>query len=259
MSAPSRMPRYDIRNDGIGPYAVFYCETCDREYRSKPEVAGNIARNVGRQAAGGLLRRVPLVGDAIADNVEGEDPRYSYDLTPQQLDRAWAQVSGRFRQCPTCMRVVCPSCWDEPSGYCAEDSPRGEEIAQARAEQAGAMIKGFASALGLGEVVRRASEAAQQAQQAAATSAAAMARCPKDGTLAPAGTKFCSQCGSPMVQPAPPPAEVCPRCGKPVQGAKFCPACGAKIERPAPSVCPRCGKEAKGSKFCPECGTRLAG
>jgi len=31
MSAPSRMPRYDVRNDGVGPYAVFYCDKCDRE------------------------------------------------------------------------------------------------------------------------------------------------------------------------------------------------------------------------------------
>ncbi len=31
MAEPSRMPRYDVRNDGIGPYAVFYCETCVTE------------------------------------------------------------------------------------------------------------------------------------------------------------------------------------------------------------------------------------
>lgn len=253
MAAPSRMPRYDIRNDGIGPYAVFYCETCDREYRSKPEVASNIAQNVGRQAAGGLLRRVPILGDAIADNVEQQDPRYSYDLTAQQLDKAWQQVRDRFRECPTCLRVVCLSCFDEPSGYCAEDSPRRDEIAEAQAEQAGAMIKGFASAFGLGEVVKRASQAAQTAQQAAAN----MARCPKDGTLAPAGTKFCSTCGSPMIQPTPPTAQVCPQCGKSVQGAKFCPECGAKIEQAPPSVCPQCGAAAKGAKFCPECGTKI--
>jgi ribosomal protein L32 len=244
------MPRYDIRNDGIGPYAVFYCETCDREYRSKPEVATNIAQNVGRQAAGGLLRRVPILGDAIADNVTGEDPRYSYALTPQQLDKAWQQLSDRFRECPTCMRVVCLSCFDERSGYCAEDSPRSDEIAEAKAEQAGAMIKGFASAFGLGEVVRRASEAAQQ-------TATGMARCPKDGTLAPAGAKFCSTCGSPMVQPAPAAVDLCPNCGKEAKGSKFCPECGTKIERAAASVCPNCGKDAKGNKFCPECGTKI--
>ena len=31
---PSRMPRYDISNDGMGPYAVFYCDRDERQYRS---------------------------------------------------------------------------------------------------------------------------------------------------------------------------------------------------------------------------------
>ena len=73
MSEPKRMPRYDVRNDGIGPYAVFDCENCDGEYRSQPAVANTIARDVGRQTAGGLLRKIPLFGDAIADNVALDD------------------------------------------------------------------------------------------------------------------------------------------------------------------------------------------
>jgi hypothetical protein len=30
MGTFSRMPRYDVRNDGAGPYAVFYCDACER-------------------------------------------------------------------------------------------------------------------------------------------------------------------------------------------------------------------------------------
>jgi len=242
------MPRYDIRNDGIGPYAVFYCETCDREYRSQPTVVDTIAKDVGRQAAGGLLRRIPILGDAIADSVEGEDPRYSYDLSAEQMEKAWGQVKDRFRECPTCMRIVCLSCWDEQSGYCTEDSPRRQEIAEAEAEQAGAMIKGFASALGLGEVVKRATQAAEGARTAGTV------RCPKDGTVAPAGTKFCPECGTAMVPLAQDP---CPACGHETNGAKFCPECGTKIERVQPGVCPKCGAQAGSAKFCPECGTKL--
>jgi membrane protease subunit (stomatin/prohibitin family) len=146
--------------------------------------------------------------------------------------------------------VVCVSDWDEVSGFCSEDSPRRDAIAEAQAEQAGAMLKGFASAFGLGDAVRQATEAAKQAQSGAA-------RCPKDGTLAPAGTKFCPNCGSPLVQPAPPaPAAVCPNCGADTKGAKFCPECGTKQEA-KPAVCPNCGAETKGAKFCPECGTKL--
>ena len=248
MAEPSRMPNYDVRNDGIGPYAVFYCETCNREYRSQPDVQSTVAKDLGRQAMGGLLRRVPLVGGAVASNMASEDYRYSTSLTPQQLEQAWDQVKSRFRECPTCLRIVCLSDFDEPSGYCTEDSPRKSEIAEAQAEQAGAMLKGFAGALGLGGAMRMVGEAAKQA-------AANTARCPKDGTVAQAGTKFCPECGSPMVQPT---IDACPNCGKETRGAKFCPECGTKIERAPTGVCPACGAQAKGAKFCPECGTKLA-
>jgi ribosomal protein L32 len=108
-------------------------------------------------------------------------------------------------------------------------------------------LKGFASALGLGEAFKQASSAAKQA-------ATNVARCPNDGTIAPAGTKFCTQCGSPMVQPA---VDACPNCGKETHGAKFCPECGTKIERKLAGVCPSCGAQTGGAKFCPECGTKL--
>jgi len=247
MTQPSRMPRYDVRNDGVGPYAVFYCESCDREYRSTPDMASTVAKDVGRQTMGGLLRNIPLVGGAVANRVESEDPRYIYSLTPQQLEEAWQQVSNRFRECPTCARVVCLSDFDEQAGYCTEDSPRRDDIAQAQAEQAGAVLKGFASALGLGQVMKQATEAVSQAGKN-------VARCPKDGTMAPAGTKFCPECGSPMTQPA---VDRCPNCGKETGGAKFCPECGTKIERAPAGVCPSCGAQTKGAKFCPECGTKL--
>jgi hypothetical protein len=240
------MPRYDVRNDGVGPYAVFYCDTCEREYRSQPDVTATIAKDVSRSTMGGLLRNIPLVGGAVADRVENEDPRYTYSLTPQQTEKAWAQVKPRFRECPTCLRVVCLSCWDEQSGYCTEDSPRKDEIAEAEAEQAGAMIKGLANAFGFGAVIREAGEAAKQA-------AANTARCSKCGAFGPAGSKFCTQCGGAMIQPV---KDACPNCGAAVGGAKFCPECGTKIQR-APTNCPSCGADAKGAKFCPECGTKL--
>jgi ribosomal protein L32 len=246
MAQPSRMPRYDVRNDGIGPYAVFYCESCDREYRSQPDTTATIAKDVGRQALGGLLRNIPVVGGAAASSVQREDPRYTYSLTPEQVEKAWGQVRDRFRECPTCLRIVCLSDFDEPSGTCREDSPRRDEMAQAQAEQAGAALKGIASAFGLGQVFQQASQAVKQAAQP-------MARCPNDGTMAPAGTKFCTECGALMTQPS---ADVCPSCGKDAQGAKFCPECGTKIEQAPAGVCPSCGAETKGAKFCPECGTK---
>ncbi len=249
----SRMPRYDIRNDGAGPYALFYCENCNREFRSQPDLANTLTKDIGRSAVSGFLRRVPLVGNTVADNVVGEDPRYSMKMTPQQLDSAWKQVQPQFRECPKCSRIVCLSDFDTQSGFCQTDSPRSQEITESRGVQAGAALKGFASAFGLGDVAKKVEQAADAAQRASTT----MARCPQDGTLAAPGTKFCPNCGSTLIQPA---ATICPKCGADTHGAKFCPNCGNKMEQPAAvaTKCPNCGAETKGAKFCPECGTKLS-
>ena len=252
MSDFSRMPRYDIRNDGTGPYGVFYCDSCSREFRSQPDVAGAVTQDIGRKVAGGLLRKVPLFGNAVADNVVGEDPRYSMKMTPAQLESAWKQVQVNFRECPTCKKIVCLSDFDTQSGFCQEDSPRKNDIAQAKGEQTGAAIRGLASAFGLSGVVKNVQQAAQTAQNASAQAA----RCPKDGTLAAPGTKFCPECGTAMIQPA---SDKCPKCGQETHGAKFCPNCGApQASAPKAGVCPTCGADTKGAKFCPECGTRVA-
>jgi len=245
MDTPTRMPRYDVRNDGVGPYAVFYCDKCDREFRSQPDVKATVTKSVGRAAMGGLLRNIPLVGNAVANHVEDEDPRNVYTLTPAQLESAWKQCEQYFHECPTCRMIVCPSDWDTQAGTCTEDSPRKEEIAEAQAQQAAGVLKGIAGAFGLGEVVRTATEAAKQANTQ-------MARCTKCGALAPAGTKFCTECGAAMQQPT---VAKCPKCGAEVGTAKFCPECGTKIEQ-APAKCKNCGAELKGAKFCPECGTK---
>jgi hypothetical protein len=250
----TRMPNYDVRNDGAGPYAIFYCDSCSREFRSQPVIGTVVAQDLKKSALGGLLRKVPLVGSDLAENVLGEDARYSMKLTPQQLEAAWVQVQPHFRQCPTCQRVVCLTDFDTQAGTCNDDSPRQGEIAESRGVQAGAALKGFANAFGLGDVVEKASEGMKKAQEAATAS---QARCPSCNTLAPAGTKFCPECGTGMVQPTVTVAN-CPQCGADTHGAKFCPECGAKLEvKPLLTNCPNCGAETKGAKFCPECGHKL--
>jgi len=250
MSNFSRMPRYDVRNDGTGPYGIFYCDKCSREFRSQPDVANTIAKDIGRQAMGGFLRNIPIVGGAVADNVTGQDPRYIRTLTPQQLTKAWNEVQKNFRECPTCKKIVCLSDFDEPSGFCSDDSPRRGQIAQAQGEQAGAMLKGLAGVFGVSDALQHVSDSAKRAASSAA-------RCPKDGTLAAPGTKFCPNCGTAMIQPA---ADACPNCGAETHGAKFCPNCGTPMQRAAAAstVCPNCGTDGKGAKFCPNCGTKLA-
>lgn len=241
MSEVKRMPRYDVRNDGAGPYAAFYCDKCGREFRSTPDVKTTVAKDVGRSAVSGLLRNVPIVRSVVEDRVQ--DDRNTYDLQPARLEAHWRQIQDRFHVCPTCQLVVCPSCWDAQSGFCTEDSPRRGEIAQAQAEQAAGVMKGIASIFGVDKVIQQATAAAQQA-----------AKCPSCGTMAGPGTKFCPNCGTAMVQPA---ASVCSSCGAQLGSAKFCPNCGAKVVQAATATtCKSCGAELKGAKFCPQCGTK---
>ena len=78
------------------------------------------------------------------------------------------------------------------------------------------------------------------------------AACPKCGARVKKGTKFCSECGAPMLIRM----KKCIKCGVDISSnAKFCPECGADQ---AKKTCPKCGKISEpGTRFCPECGTNL--
>jgi len=135
-----RMPQHDVRNEGYGPYVMFYCEKCQREYHSTAKVVNTVAQDTAKSVFGGLLRNIPVVGDAVADSVDNNADRYRTSMTDQELNVAWEEVQRNFRECPTCHMVVCIPDFDEVSGYCRDDSPRGQEIAQAQAEQARAQM-----------------------------------------------------------------------------------------------------------------------
>ena len=260
-----RMPRYEVMNSGMGPYAEFYCDNCNREYRSTPSVTQTITDDVKRGALGGLLRNVPIVGQSMANNMYND--RYRNTMTQQELDSAWQQVQQYFRECPTCHQVVCIPDFDEQSGFCLEDSPRRQQLAQAQAEQAAAVVKGFANVFGVGDAIRNATERAQAAQ-------AALAVCPNCGQQAAAGVAYCPRCGTPMTQPQPaapqataapaaPAGVTCSNCGSSVpSGMKFCGNCGTPVPQAAPPPapaevkCPTCGTMTS-AVFCGNCGTKV--
>lgn len=219
-----RMPRYYVNNDGAGPFAIFYCDKCNREYRSQPNVANTIQQDVTKSALGGFLRNVPLIGSAVAENMERD--RYRTDMSQEELNEAWAQVQQHFRECPTCQQVVCISDFDAVSGFCMDDSPRKQEIAEAQAEQAVGFMKGVASAFGVADAFK---QAGQQMAQAQTQMQATLATCGKCGNQAVAGTKFCDNCGGPMTQPQPA-SIACSNCGTQVPaGKKFCAECGTAV------------------------------
>ncbi len=82
--------------------------------------------------------------------------------------------------------------------------------------------------------------------------------CPKCGTLVPASSSFCPNCGNPMQPPQSTSALKCPKCGTEAPaGTKFCPNCGTSLA-PQMVKCSSCGHESPlGTKFCPNCGKQL--
>lgn len=249
-----RMPRYDISNDGMGPFAIFYCDRCNREYRSNPSIAATVKESVTRGAFGGLLRNIPIIGDSAANQVEND--RYRTNLSNDELQSAWGQTAQYFRECPSCHQIVCIPDFDEPTGFCDEHSPRAQQLAEAQAQQAGAALSGIANAFGVGQAI-------QASMAAAAMNApAGLVVCPKDGTRAPVGTAFCPMCGTAMQAVAAaagtPALQQCGKCGAGMlAGAKFCPNCGTPS--PQAVACSKCGTTiAPGVKFCPNCGTAAA-
>jgi len=223
---PTRMTRYSISNEGTGPYAAFTCDRCNREYRSTPSIAAAVKQNVTRSAFGGFLRNIPVVGDSVAQQVEG-DP-YRSTMSAQELATAWGQVVQYFRECPTCHEIVCVPDFDEVTGFCDDDSPRRAEIEAAQAQQAAAALKGVADAFGIGGAIQRglANAAAQApAGSAAAAGSAAVAACISCGTALAPGARFCASCGTPVAQPS-----VCAGCGTQLAaGARFCASCGRPV------------------------------
>lgn len=226
---PTRMTRSYVTNEGAGPYAVFSCDQCGREYRSTPSLAREVKDTVTRSAFGGLLRNIPLVGGSMADQVEGD--RYRNTMTSDELATAWGQVRQYFRECPTCHQIVCVPDFDEIAGFCADDSPRRADIEAARAQQAVATMAGVADALGIKGAFGRVLANAQADQaapsvgptpttpSAASTSGAACGSC---GAALAAGARFCPSCGTPVAQPG-----ACSSCGTQLGAdARFCASCG---------------------------------
>jgi membrane protease subunit (stomatin/prohibitin family) len=134
----------------------------------------------------------------------------------------------------------------------------GQALTTAAANPSGGAGAMAGAGVGLGAGLGMGYGMAGQMQQA--YTQGPMIQCPKCGTQAPPGTRFCPSCGQAMGAPTPAAASTpCPKCGQPVPaGNKFCPNCGASTAPPAPRTCPKCGKSVTTTgKFCPECGAAL--
>jgi hypothetical protein len=230
----TRKAPYSVNNDGTGPYAMFTCESCGRDYRAQPVLVEEVKETIAKSAFGGLLRNIPIVGNAAANQVDND--RYRNTLTNDELEKAWAEVKVNFAECQSCRRIVCIPDFDMASGFCKDDSPRSEELQARDAEQAGAaaasFFGGIANAFGIPDAMKAAA-----AQQTAAGAAAGAA----PGAAAAVAGAACGSCGVALVA-----------------GAKFCAGCGTPV--PFKAFCTGCGKElAPGAKFCANCGQPAGG
>ena len=185
---PTRKAPYSVYNDGTGPYAMFTCESCGRDYRAQPVLVQEVKETIAKSAFGGLLRNIPLVGNAAANQVDND--RYRNTLTNDELEKAWTELKVNFAECQSCRKIVCIPDFDMASGFCREDSPRSEELQTRDAQQAGvaaaSFMSGIANAFGIPDAMKAA--AAQQAAGAGPAGAPA-------GAPAAASAGACGSCG----------------------------------------------------------------
>jgi len=88
------------------------------------------------------------------------------------------------------------------------------------------------------------------------------ARCSCCGAALPAGSSFCSKCGTSLVSTESTVVKKCASCGASLlDGSQFCSQCGTKAVNEDPQKiiqCSDCGAELQaGMMFCSKCGTKV--
>ena len=93
-------------------------------------------------------------------------------------------------------------------------------------------------------------------------------RCTECNTEVPEGSKFCTECGKPLLNSSShkqPTKSMCPKCyAEFAPEVDFCKQCGTKTQQIADTsqdvTCPRCDSVIEpDSSYCPVCGTDLRG
>jgi DNA-directed RNA polymerase subunit RPC12/RpoP len=178
MIMETKMARNEIRNDGSGPYAIFYCALCSKEFRSNPNVASEVTKGVGQGLFKGLLRAIPVVGYDVSNAVGSASGKTA--MNQKQLEKAWAEVSANFHQCGTCGKFVCDSDWNAESDSCSEHAGAQAGVT---CTQCGAQVKGAKFCPNCGAKIEEPKPIST--------------KCSACGTEAK-GAKFCPNCGAKM-------------------------------------------------------------
>jgi len=143
----------------------------------------------------------------MSERFQGMSPEWHKEHE-QAFEIAQNEGKGHFQKCPRCHKYVCENDWNEQEGLCTQDAPRvSSEIAAARASKMVADIK----------------QKAQNAQVYTGEINQRQTMCPQCGRPAGSG-KFCNNCGAPLG------LKICGNCGaKNPAGTNFCSECGSKL------------------------------
>lgn len=125
-----------------------------------------------------------------------------------------------------------------------------DTLESAAGNEGGGAGAGMGLGMGLGAGAGMGQLMAGVMGQAVGTGAQVFA-CAKCSAQIPAASKFCPECGSPVVAPT----AKCPGCQADIAaGAKFCGSCGKKL---GARSCAKCGAEVSpAAKFCGGCGKK---
>ncbi len=145
--------------------------------------------------------------DAMSERFQGMTPEWHKEHE-EAFELAQNEAKGHFHRCPRCHRYVCENDWNEQVGLCIEDARRETtEVATA----------------GAGKTVTDIKQKAETTQVYTGEIAQRQTLCPQCGKPAGSG-KFCNNCGAPLG------LKICGNCGaKNPAGTNFCSECGSKL------------------------------
>ncbi len=198
---------------------TFQCDICRDGFKtsfikSKTYGKKSLWRGLGQAASIGS----DLVGlrgghtiqrgtDAMSQRFQGMSPEWHKEHE-QAFELAQNEAQGHFQKCPRCHKYVCANDWNEQEGLCIQDAPRvSSEVAAARASKMVADIRQKAQNTQVynGEIDQR------------------QTMCPQCGRPSGSG-KFCNNCGAQLG------LTVCSKCNtKNPAGTNFCSECGSKL------------------------------
>ena len=227
---PTRKAPYSVYNDGTGPYAMFTCESCGRDYRAQPVLVEEVKETITKSAFGGLpaqhpdrrqRRREPGRQRPLSEHADQRRAREGLGGGEGQLRRVPVLPPGRVHpRLRHGLRVL-------QGGLAAQRGAPGAGCAAGRRGRRGLhewhreRVRDPRRDEGRGRPAVRRGRARCRSRGSAAVRAPAAACASCGGALA-AGAKFCASCGTPVPSKA-----FCTGCGKELApGAKFCANCG---------------------------------